>query len=34
VFIRYSINAYNTQNDLNRLFDALYEIRSSTSLLH
>lgn len=33
VFLRYSINAYNTQNDLDRLYDAVNEIISKTNLL-
>jgi isopenicillin-N epimerase len=32
-FIRYSINAFNTQEDLDRLFDALSEIRMTTGLI-
>ena len=33
VFLRYSVNAYNTQNDLDRLYNALTEIISETHLL-
>jgi isopenicillin-N epimerase len=33
VFLRYSLNAFNTQNDLDRLYEALTEIISKTSLL-
>lgn len=33
VFIRYSINGYHTQKDLDVLFEALDNIKSSTSLL-
>jgi isopenicillin-N epimerase len=33
VFIRYSINGYHTQKDLDVLFEALEEIRSTTELL-
>lgn len=33
VFIRYSVQGYNTQEDLDRLFDALIEIRSTTDLI-
>lgn len=34
VFIRYSINAYNTQHELDKLFGALREIREITDLLN
>jgi isopenicillin-N epimerase len=33
VYIRYSINAYNSQEDLDKLYNALQEIISSTSLI-
>lgn len=33
VFMRFSVNAYNTQEELDRLFDALKEIRNGTDLL-
>jgi len=33
VYIRYSINAFNSQSDLDRLYDALKEIRTSTDLM-
>ena len=33
VYIRYSINGYHTQKDLDILFEALEEIKSSTNLL-
>ena len=33
VFIRYSINAFNSQDDLDKLFDALMEIIQQTALL-
>jgi isopenicillin-N epimerase len=33
VYLRYSINAYNTQQDLDRLYEALAEIMSKTNLL-
>jgi isopenicillin-N epimerase len=33
VFIRYSINAFNTQADLDKLYDALKEIIESTDLI-
>lgn len=33
VFMRYSINAYNSQEELNRLFEALREIRANSDLL-
>lgn len=33
IFLRYSINGYHTQKDLDFLFDALEEIRSETNLL-
>ncbi|MEO5947519.1 MAG: aminotransferase class V-fold PLP-dependent enzyme, partial [Chitinophagaceae bacterium] len=32
-YLRYSINAFNTQNDLDRLFDALKEIIETTELI-
>lgn len=32
-FLRYSINAFNTQNDLDKLYDALVEIMNKTDLL-
>lgn len=34
VFIRYSINAFNTQEDLERLYQALKEISATTNFLH
>jgi isopenicillin-N epimerase len=33
VFIRFSINAFNDQSDLDKLYDALKEIKARTSLL-
>jgi isopenicillin-N epimerase len=33
VFLRYSINAFNDQSDLDKLYDALVDIKASTSLL-
>ena len=33
VYIRYSINGYHTQTDLDKLFDALKEIRATSNLL-
>jgi isopenicillin-N epimerase len=33
VFLRYSLNAFNTQNDLDRLYEAMSEIISKTDLL-
>lgn len=33
IFIRYSINAFNTQSDLDRLYDALKEIKSKKELI-
>jgi isopenicillin-N epimerase len=32
-FIRYSVNAYNSQEDLDKLFSALTEIKDSSTLL-
>jgi isopenicillin-N epimerase len=34
VFLRYSIQGYNSQEDLNHLYDALEEIRAAGELLH
>lgn len=34
VYIRYSINGFNSQEDLDRLYVALEEIKSETDLLH
>lgn len=33
IFIRYSVNAFNSQHDLDRLYSALEEIRATTSYL-
>lgn len=33
VFIRYSINGYHTQDDLDKLFEALREVKKTTNLL-
>jgi isopenicillin-N epimerase len=33
VYLRYSINAFNSQQDLDRLFDAIKEIKTRTSLI-
>ncbi len=33
VFLRYSLNAFNTQQDLDKLFDAVRDIRKTTSLI-
>ena len=32
-YLRYSINAFNTQNDLDRLYNAMKEIKTKTNLL-
>ncbi len=34
VYLRYSINAFNDQSDLDRLFDALKDIMNKTDLIH
>jgi isopenicillin-N epimerase len=34
VYIRYSINAFNTQEDLDKLFDALNDIKKTTTYIH
>jgi len=33
VYLRYSLNAFNTQSDLDKLFDAINEIKAATSLI-
>ena len=33
VYLRYSLNAFNTQQDLDKLFDAVKKIRSTTNLI-
>lgn len=33
VYLRYSLNAFNTQQDLDKLFDAVQEIRNKTTLI-
>jgi isopenicillin-N epimerase len=33
VYLRYSLNAFNTQQDLDKLFDAVNKIRSTTNLI-
>ena len=33
VYIRYSVQGYNSQDDLDKLFDSLYDIRKTTDLL-
>lgn len=33
VYLRYSLNAFNTQDDLDRLFDAIKDIKSKTGLI-
>ncbi len=33
VYLRYSINAFNTQNDLDRLYNAIKEIKQKTNLI-
>jgi isopenicillin-N epimerase len=33
VYLRYSINAFNSQNDLDKLFDAIKEIKKKTNLI-
>jgi isopenicillin-N epimerase len=33
VFLRYSIQAFNTQKDLDTLFDALKDIMATTNLI-
>jgi isopenicillin-N epimerase len=33
VYLRYSIQAFNTQADMDKLFDAIKEIKKSTSLI-
>jgi isopenicillin-N epimerase len=33
VYLRYSLNAFNTQGDLDKLFDAITDIRKKTSLI-
>jgi isopenicillin-N epimerase len=33
VFIRYSIQAFNTQADLDRLYEALVEIKATTKMI-
>ena len=33
IFLRYSINAFNEQSDLDKLYDALNEIMKQTSLI-
>jgi isopenicillin-N epimerase len=33
VFLRYSINAFNSQQDLDKLFDAIKEIKKTTTLI-
>ena len=33
VYLRYSINAFNSQHDLDKLFDAIKEIKRETNLI-
>jgi isopenicillin-N epimerase len=33
VYLRYSINAFNSQNDLDTLFDAIKDIKNKTDLI-
>jgi isopenicillin-N epimerase len=33
VYLRYSINAFNSQQDLDKLFAAIQEIKKETSLI-
>lgn len=33
IYLRYSLNAFNTQQDLDKLFDAITKIKSSTNLI-
>lgn len=34
VYVRYSINAFNTQNDLDKLYDALKELKKEATLIN
>ena len=34
VYLRYSINAFNSQNDLDKLYDAVKEIKTNTNLIN
>jgi isopenicillin-N epimerase len=33
IYLRYSLNAFNEQNDLDKLFDAIREIKATTNLI-
>ena len=34
VYLRYSINAFNNQEDLNKLFYAIEDIKKTTKYIH